>query len=345
MTSRPGRVGAVLVLTLGLLACSSSSDQTLLAWQLDSPRGIASDGTNVYWTAGGTSNVSTVVKCRGGGCFGMPTVLAQLPGRATDEITVDAKNAYWTTDSGQVMKCAVGGCNNNPTVLASNLQRLQGPAVDATSVYFISRTYDPSTFERTQQLMKCAVDGCDGQPTTIATNVGELGSADATTFDAGVKMVVDSTSVYWATDGGVMTCAVAACTPTLVASSIAGSVAVDAESVYWVTGGSPTSADGQVLKCAIAGCGGNPIVVASGLIMPRAIVVDATSVYWVAGWFDDAPPQVLKCPNTGCVGLPTVLVSAVPKFSSVDPQGLAVDATSLYWTNAPPGGQVGRVAK
>ncbi len=76
-----------------------------------------------------------------------------------------------------------------------------------------------------------------------------------------------------------------------------------------------------------------PVVLATGAQGAQAIAVDATNVYW--GRTPDTSSQgpspaegaVLQCAKCGC-DHPTVLASNEPNIG-----GLAVDATSVYWTN------------
>jgi hypothetical protein len=81
---------------------------------------------------------------------------------------------------------------------------------------------------------------------------------------------------------------------------------------------------------------GGPFVVANAAPSARAIVVDAENVYWIE-WGGPSPSfmptpargRVLQCSKCGC-DRPTVLASAEPIGPS---NGIAVDATSVYWTN------------
>ncbi len=117
--------------------------------------------------------------------------------------------------------------------------------------------------------------------------------------------------------------------PTALASGqdLPGGIAVDATNVYWVNYGSGSAGpvqgpvlDGQVMKCAKAGCGRNPTALASGLAHPTSIAVDATSVYWT-----DVNGALMKVRSGG--GTPTTLATAQSAAA------LAVDASNVYWAN------------
>lgn len=127
-------------------------------------------------------------------------------------------------------------------------------------------------------------------------------------------------------------------TPLVLATGLASpsGIAVDATNVYWLTLGIyhpsglgakvPGSRTGaQVMKCAKAGCGNHPTVLATGDWRiggtPAAIAVDGSDVYW------GADGQVLKCATSGCGGTPTAILSGTD-FA----YGIALDATNVYVT-------------
>jgi hypothetical protein len=151
-------------------------------------------------------------------------------------------------------------------------------------------------------------------------------------------IVADATNVYWArrvaqADGGqaeeLVECAKAGCNgaPTILAvDRDIGALAVDATSVYW------TNRSGTIMKVGLAG--GTPTTLATGQNGAVGIAVDATNVYWVTNAFfamTRVPAQptavgtVMKMPIAG--GNPTTLAS------NLSPYGIAVDGTSVYWTN------------
>ena len=78
------------------------------------------------------------------------------------------------------------------------------------------------------------------------------------------------------------------------------------------------------MKCAVAGCGGTPTVLAKAQASPFGIATDGIAVYWT----NEGDGTVMKCATTGCGGAPTTIAS-----SQKEPMGIAVDGTSVYWAN------------
>ncbi len=113
-------------------------------------------------------------------------------------------------------------------------------------------------------------------------------------------------------------------------------IAVDTLNVYWLNAGTPvgpggkvppTYVGGQVLQCAIAGCGNSPTVLASALHggldgpgVPSVLTVDATSVYWADG------TSVRSCEKGGCGCAPKTIATANGATA------VAVSTTDVYFT-------------
>ncbi len=101
------------------------------------------------------------------------------------------------------------------------------------------------------------------------------------------------------------------------------------------TVGSTASAPGAA-PCGTSNAAG-PVVLATGEQGAQALAVDAKNVYWIKTADISAEPpgpppdgQVLQCGKCGCQH-PIVLASAEP--IGTGQAGIAVDATSVYWTN------------
>jgi hypothetical protein len=107
-------------------------------------------------------------------------------------------------------------------------------------------------------------------------------------------------------------------------------VAADGTNVYWVTGGVGNSS-GQVLSVPI-GSGGSvtPKVISSSEAHPIAVALDANNVYWV----DEGDTTSQTGPFNGSVNQAPKQGGAItPLATGLQlPWDVAVDQTSVYWT-------------
>jgi hypothetical protein len=161
-----------------------------LATVSDTPRYIAADAKNVYFT----TSTGTVVKVATSG-GGTPTTLASGQDSPT-RIAVDATNVYWVTNRvgyGAVVTIPIAG--GPPAVLAdtASLARPFGDwpvaiAVDAINVYCLTYT----SYDDKGALMRIPIGG--GTATTLVSGQDNLGS-----------IAVDATSVYFTKRGPTVT--------------------------------------------------------------------------------------------------------------------------------------------
>jgi alpha-tubulin suppressor-like RCC1 family protein len=137
-------------------------------------------------------------------------------------------------------------------------------------------------------------------------------------------------------------------------------LAVDSTSVYWTDPGCDEGTvggchqSGDVMKCAVGGCGGLPTTVDSVAGGPHpfvffgALAVNSSSVYFSAS-------TLQSCPTDGCDGSPTTRFAYATAADAGDQSqfaanGIAVDSTSFYWTSTStdglgsPGGAVMKCA-
>lgn len=264
------------------------------------------------------SLVTNLDGLRAGGGGDAATPDAQTDGGTTGcsaDLNADSKNCGYCGHDCRGGACSAGVCD--PTIFAAGINGAGGIAVDATNVYF--------TAYFTGNVESCPLSGCGVAPKILSS--GDVGSND---------IKVDATSIYWANEGAgvgggsVKKCTLPGCTqPTTIGTgTLVEWVQIDASRVYWTS-----SYDGVVSSCPLAGCGGNPTVIASGLTVPWGIAVDASNVYLTI-WNGsiNAPAtnggEIAICPLAGCSGKPTALSSVENQ-----PWQIVVDGTTAYWTN------------
>jgi hypothetical protein len=273
------------------------------------PQEVAVRCGTVYWSDASASTVSMVPATGGPGVVLASGQVYPL------QLATDATYLYWGTNHG-VNKVPLGGGALTTVV---SYDSPYGIAVDASNVYFTNGG---------DGVFAAPLGG--GAPTRLAS-----GQALAR------LLAVNADHVYWTNDvpggtiDGVPTTGGA--TVVLAGSQDYGNgIAVDADNVYWVTGNGNSPA-GTVMKVPLGG--GSPVTLASGYPNSQQVAVDANNVYWtVQRYNNQAIGAVLKVPING--GTPTTIWSA----SGAGPQGLALDATSVYWAD-PVAGTVMRAPK
>jgi hypothetical protein len=174
----------------------------------------------------------------------------------------------------------------------------------------------------------CRTGGC--MPTALATMQRDDHAIAA-----------NATSVYWARAvtlpenvgaAEIVECAKAGCNgaPTILASDryVVSAIAVDATNVYWA------DASGVVMKVGLAG--GTPTTLFSGPSGPVRMVVDATNVYWATNALfamAGAPGQPSPTAVGAVMKVPIAGGNSMTLASNLSPVDIAVDGTSVYWTN------------
>jgi sugar lactone lactonase YvrE len=266
-------------------------------------------------------------------------------------IALDAKNAYFSNVAapGSVVAVPLGG--GTATTLATGLGTPDTIAIDATHAYTADQTgnsimvtmLDGSGFMQLVN-MQMAPTGLalDAQDRNVywtnamggTVTTAKLASGTESTLAAGLTspyaIALDATSVYWSdvADGTIVKLPLSGGAPVTLAKGLMNpsAIVVDAKSVYWVDGKA-----GVVAKVAIAG--GAVTTLASGQKGPDALALDASSVYWTnAG--DAIDGSVMRVPIAG--GKPVTLADGLDSPGVYG--GIALDATSVYWSLDPAGG-------
>ncbi len=293
----------------------------------------------------------------GGASLDGPVTIAcdqRIPAR----LALDATNVYWTIEAAGavVMKAPLAG--GTPEILVNDPNAAFGLALDSANVYF--------TQPAAGRVMRVPIAG--GPVVPLATQV-----------DAPVHLAIDGANLYWTggtTVGTIMKLGLhdgATATTLLTGLGRPRAIAVDGGFVFWTN-----FADGSVLRAPTDDSDGGTAPSATrltfGLKQPSDLAVRAGYAY-----FPDQAGRVLRVPATGgvlekladTVGVPfgiacddisvywsTLGDGAIFKTAlsgdgpaqllapaQADPHFLAVNATSVFWSNWGGGGSVSKVMK
>jgi len=257
--------------------CSSGQCQPVqLATVLGDSIGLATDGTNVYWTDQGVSNFGGLVQSVpvGGGS----TVALASPVTVPVDLAIDTTNVFWSAgaDPGgnAIFSVPKTGGAYGTVVTAAGLGS-GGDAVwvaaDGVNVYWA---------------------GIEGGVFQAPKSTGSpVITLDPVTAPPGIvfAIAVDASNVYWTEaspgaellrktpiGGGLVTTLASGLTLSVDVSDIA----TDGVNVYWTQGESGVSG-GSVNSVSVNG--GPTLTIATTSVTPGALAVDANYAYWVAG--------------------------------------------------------------
>ena len=156
-------------------------------------------------------------------------------------------------------------------------------------------------------------------------------------------LVVKDGNVYWDGDGIIWMVSADGGTPETLAVAATtnpiGEITADTTSVYWAQG----VGECQVMKTPLGGGTSSTLGSFScGALVVYAVAVDSTAVYWAMGADEETglspmpvSASIMKVPIGG--GTPTEITELGPAIGEGAFGMLAVDETSLYWTDSAAG--------
>lgn len=314
----PSCEAVVSVCDAGLAAtCDGCATPAVLATCQSLPGALAIDDVSVVWINEGVVDIpqhqkepatfkdGAVVRCDASGCgnapspivVGIANVWMRSFAVASGSSHYGAGNDLFTADN--------SACTNAP---ASAEAFGYSYAADDVSLYFT--TWNDNR-----------VYACSG-PCTSTTLLWTAPTVNV--FTMGIA--VDATDAYWTTSHGeVYRCAKSGCagSPTLVTHTLAGmdAITLDDANVYTTTGG-------HLLACPKTGCT-TPMVLTAIHPPTTNLVTDGANLYWTAltGAMEGG---VFRCAVTGC-SAPDLIARVV------QPGGIALDATRVYWSDTASG--------
>lgn len=273
---------------------------TVLASNQMGPQALVVSGGKVYWP-NHNGNTIMAVSIEGGA----PEVVV---GGLTAPVTLalDDNNLYWTDDIDRtVMRAPRGG--GSPTILAGDQGGAYTLAVDALNVYWSS--YDDGAVRR--------VPTGGGAITTLAT--GEVNPGPLILFGGNLYWTREGAGIFVLPVGGGVGHAVS-----FQDFQPLFGFAIQDDGVYWTT-----FTGGGVMRAPLAGGPTTPLALGQGQV--QCMLVDSPWVYFTTVDGDYGVGRVMRVQTNG-EALTTIAVD------QVNPCGLAVDATNVYWDEVIAGG-------
>jgi hypothetical protein len=293
---------------------------TTITTQQTTPRGIAVDGANVYWT---TYAGSRVLQCPKAGCEAGGPVLVAKPPYASSPVTiaVDDSGVYWgdTDNLGLVQRRPDGSTQ----VLLSG--QVAGMALSGDEIYCSRFDYRDAGYR------SGIYRGPKGTTPTLLRAENRA-----------MNVMVQGSYLYFGasqTGGAFGRCLLPACTQVDVYNPDLGinEFAMRGDRIYTTYG----QGGGGVSWCQLENQGADCILrILAPSPEPYGVAVDDAHVYWAS--YGDG--LIARCPiptRDGPTCVPEIIASGQK------PIGLALDDDYVYWTSSPTGdgGSIGSVVR
>lgn len=291
----------------------------VVAAGLAAPEWIAVDSVYVY-VADATDAGVTIKRARkdGSGQSAAAIATASASSPVTSLLATAEPALYWTSAEG-VQRCVLPECTAVSTFTSSKFDA-GSLASDGTTVFF-SRNDAP------RQIWGCPLGATCSATTPIFEEAG--------LFVRGISPS-GATLVYSHEIDGVLSIPKSGGAKRAIYKEFgttSGPVVANATTAYW------TRSD-QIVTCPLSGCPGGAFSVLAHQARPRALLLDGVHVYWPSGE-PGTKLGAFACPLSGCAiagGLVTL------SGESGQPFGMAIDESSVYWTNRATG-EIKRVPK
>jgi hypothetical protein len=290
-----------------------------LATGYDELGSIVVDSTNVYWVEEGTTY--GVQYCPLTGTCTSPTMLAApaigfLEAYDLGQLVVAGSTVYFSDGEEDIEECAVAGCGGTASIYAS---AGFDTAVTATATDLVW------TSEESENVSACALGAtCPTPKTVVSTAAAEIepyfaAVSGSTVFIGRIDEDLDTLVVLSAPiTGGAAT---TVCTASGFGFDM-GDMILVGTTLYFTN-----PEEGGVYSCSTTATGATATEYYADMNEPTGLAVDpsGTTLYWTE---NETSGAILKCAVGASCATPTILVPSTP-----NPDGIAVTATSIYWTS------------